>query len=98
MQFPVGKVGFSVGNCIFLWKSYYNYESSMLQNQDKHYEIKKQETSFSYTLSQLYKCNILIQCLQNNYKSPYPNKNFYPSNRKKKGNLRFFPQLLIVLL
>ena len=31
MQFPVGKVGFSVGNYIFPRESYYNYKSSILQ-------------------------------------------------------------------
>ena len=31
MQFPVGKVGFFVGNCIFSKESYYNYKSSVLQ-------------------------------------------------------------------
>ena len=74
MQFPVGKVGFSVGNCIFMWESYYNYKSSVLQNQDKHYEIKKQQTFFSYTLSQLCKSNIPIQPLSKQKLPPFKQK------------------------
>ena len=58
----MGKVGFFVGNCIFPKESYYNYKSSVLQKSMRWKNIK--HFLIGYTLSQICKRNILIQCFK----------------------------------